>query len=100
MISYVELTGRHCIEEETIREALSRMRPSDGLLLYANMTMDSSRFGMAHLALCGPVRTIKSAEEAPSRIDPYGSGGLPSQTEELIGEIDVEDVRRGLDSKD
>lgn len=93
MISYEELTTKHEFDPEAVKEAIGRLEEGDGLLLYCNHMMDSSLFGRQHLVICGPTRSIKSADEAPKWIDPDNCGGLPSRREQLVGEIDVEDVR-------
>lgn len=96
MISYKELTEKHHFAEESVRDAVSRLQDGDGLLLYQNHMFDSSCFGRQHLVVWGPTRTIKAADTAPSWIDPDNCGGLPSRREQLVGQIDVEDVRKHL----
>lgn len=71
---------------------LDRMTEGDALLLYVNVTLDSSKCGMSHLIMCGPTRTISSVENAPKTFDPQGAGA-PSTTEVLIGQVDVDALR-------
>jgi hypothetical protein len=97
MISYEELTKKHEIKGETIKETLRRALATDSVLLYMNQMFDSSCFGRSHLVLCGPGRSIGSAEDAPKWIDPDNCGGLPSRREQLVGEVDIEDLRRNQD---
>lgn len=96
MISYKELIEKHHFAKEVVKDAMSRLQDGDGLLLYENHAFDSSCFGRQHLVVCGQTRTIKSAEEAPSWIDPDNCGGLPSRREQLVDQVDVEDVRKNL----
>ena len=94
MISHEELTKKHEIEEATIKETLKRALETDGVLLYVNHMMDSSSFGKSYLILFGPGRTIPNVEKAPDWIDPDRSIGVPSRRAQLVGEVDVADLRK------
>jgi hypothetical protein len=84
---------------EDLKSLVDKVTAEDVILLYGNVTLDSSNLGGSHAILCGPTRTIASVEEAPKTFDPQGEGA-PSTTEVLIGQIDVDDVRRALDGQD
>ncbi len=97
MIGFTALkTTHHWEDEESLRLTLERLQPTDSLLLYQNHVMDSSLCGRQHRVICGPGRSIPSASEAPSWIDPDQCGGLPSRREQFVGEVDVADLKRGL----
>jgi hypothetical protein len=97
LISYEDLKTKHQWgDEESIRAVLGRMLDTDHLLLYRNQMFDSSNFGSQHLVLAGPGRTISDPEDPPSWIDPNNCGGLPSRREQLVGELDIADLRARL----
>jgi len=91
MISYDELKERGWVSDEGLRLRLKTSRDSDALLLYQNSTFDSSAFGSMSIVIVGPDRTF-SEDDPPAWID-Y----LPSQREQLVGRIDVEDVKARLE---
>ena len=97
MIKLQELINEHDFDKSAIEEFVSRLQEGDGLLLYCNNMLDSSQCGRAHLIIYGPTRTIPSVDKALSWLDPDDCGGLPSRREQLVGVVDVEDVRSGLE---
>lgn len=66
------------------------MMASDVPLLYQNHMLDSSACGSMTIVLSGPGRTF-SPEDPPKWIK-----DLPSQREQLVGQLDVDDVRKNL----
>lgn len=96
MISYRELTEHYGFDNLTISKLVATMKDTDHLFLYQNHMMDASCFGRAHLLLVGPGRTADDPQNPPKEIDPDNCGGLPSRREQLVGEIDLEDVKKVL----
>lgn len=93
MISFEELIEKHKFNKNIVLETVKRLKSTDHLFLYQNCMMDSSGFGRQHLLIVGPGRTSSDPENPPKEIDPFNCGGLPSKREQLIGEVDLVDVR-------
>lgn len=98
MIGFDELTKEHDFDKDTVVNLVRTLKDTDHLFLYANHMFDSSCFGRKHLLIVGPGRSASDPENPPKEIDPDDCGGLPSRREQLVGEIDLEDVRRGYAS--
>lgn len=96
MITYDELTGEHKFDPDSVRQVLDLAWDSDRLFLYRNNMFDSSKFGRQHLMLAGPGRSAADPDNPPREIDPDNTGGLPSHREQLIGEVDLDDVRKNF----
>ena len=78
-------------KDNDLRELLQRATDEgDRICLYQNQMMDASRFGERTCLVVGPTRTF---QDPPNWMDPHGGGGMPSTRMELVGEVDLEDLR-------
>lgn len=94
MISFNDLVEKHEFDKDIVIRTVARLKPTDHLFLYQNHMMDSSQCGRKHLLMVGPGRSADDPTNPPKQIDPDNCGGLPSRREQLVGEVDLEDVRR------
>jgi len=95
-ISYQQLITEHEFDADSVAHTLTLLRDTDHLFLYRNQMFDSRCFGRQHLLMVGPGRTANDSNNPPKEVDPDNCGGLPSRREQLIGEVDLDDVRRSI----